>query len=190
MRYERIHKSTNIVVRIASWIMKRKFGKSITPLLVIYARKPSLLLLSDKMEKYQDGKIQLSDDIKYLIKTYTSFLNGCRFCNDLSLANVVRKKLGEQKFISLSSWETDNAHSFTKGEIAVLHFIKEYATEKKVSDETFKEMNEHFSEKQVIDIVTLNAIEHFYNALNIPFNIDSDGLAELQREMVTKNVNA
>lgn len=182
MKNEWIQESHGVLVRIASWITKKKFGKVITPIKVIYSKKPDLLLLGDKISKYEDKKIRLPEDLKFLIKSYCSTLNGCGFCQDLAMAQVVRQRLGERKFAHLSNWENSEDGIYTNRDQAVLHFIKEYARDKAASNEAIKELHSHFTAQEVVDIVTMNAIENFYNALNIPYGIESDHLADLARK--------
>lgn len=183
-RFDKIENSPNVIVKIASFIIRRKFGVVISPVKVIHARKPDLLMLTDKINQYEDRKIKLPQQIVVLVKAYCSYLNGCGFCQDLALARTLRESLSLEKFNTLSCWDDVSVVAFDKQEMAVLKAVKEYSESKKVSDEAFEALRAHFSEEEIIDIFTLNAIESFYNALNIPLQIGSDGLADLERRKV------
>jgi alkylhydroperoxidase family enzyme len=174
-----------IIIAIASWITKLRYGKVISHMNLIYSKKISLLFLADKINKYEEKKIKLPADLILLIKAYSSILNGCSFCEDLALAQAIRSKMGEQKFTSLANWENSKDTVYSPAERSIFRLIKEYAEKKEVSPETMKTLHQFFNEEQVVDIVTMNAIENFYNALSIPFGIKSDGLAEIARKSIS-----
>ena len=52
---------------------------------------------------------------------------------------------------------------------------------KTASDATFDELRHHFSDRQIAEITLLNAFENFYNLVNRPLGIESDGLCALVR---------
>ena len=62
----------------------------------------------------------------------------------------------------------------------VIPFGSDEATrEKKVGDETFATLRKHFSEREIVEITFLNALENFYNLLNLPLGIEDDGLCAI-----------
>ena len=53
-----------------------------------------------------------------------------------------------------------------------------------VSNATFEALRKHFSEREIVEITWLNAVENYYNLINIPLEIESDGfcaIAEAQK---------
>ena len=50
-----------------------------------------------------------------------------------------------------------------------------------VSQRTFDDLEWHFSEREICDIVWLVASEHLYNLNNIGLNIGSEGLCDLNQ---------
>jgi alkylhydroperoxidase family enzyme len=64
-------------------------------------------------------------------------------------------------------------------ERAALDYATELTKDKKVTIETFERLKQHFSEREICDIVWLVASEHLYNVTNIGLNIGSDGLCDL-----------
>jgi len=179
MRLEPIEHPSNVLLRIAGWITKRQFGKVITPLKVIYSRKLPLLFIANKIYQFQEKSVSLEPSLRFLITTLVSRLNGCQFCNDISLAQTVQRKLGSEKFFALGDEIDINSHAFTPKEKAVINFVNEYFEKRSVSDETFNKLREYFDENQIIEIVAINACEHYFNALAIPLGIESDGLRQL-----------
>jgi alkylhydroperoxidase family enzyme len=177
MRLEPIENPKNLLVKLAFWWSKREFGKVIMPLKIIYARKPKLMLLANKIIQFQEKSISLEPELRLLIQTQVSMLNGCTFCNDISLAQAVRKKLGAEKFFALG--DDFEAKSFTEKEQVVIAFVNEYAENRKVSDETFENLRSFFNETEILEIVAMNAFEQYFNAFAVPLEIESDGLKRL-----------
>jgi alkylhydroperoxidase family enzyme len=182
MRLEPIEKPKSIFLKLAYWFSCRQFGVVLTPMKVIYARKPPLLSLAMKMSKFEEKQTSLPEDLRLFIKTATATLNGCTFCQDIALAQAVRGKIGTEKFTALLRNDDARLSAFTEKERAALAVIKEYDALKKVSDETFAELKKHFSETEIVEILALTAIEHFYNALTIPLEIESDGLRQIAEQ--------
>jgi alkylhydroperoxidase family enzyme len=54
--------------------------------------------------------------------------------------------------------------------------VEEATRDKRVSDATFAAMREHFTDEQIVAITWLNAVENYFNLLNGPLEIESDGL--------------
>ena len=188
MRLEPIENPPGLLLKIAYWFSRRQFGKVMSPLKVIYARKPDLLKFAMKIDKFEKKGTTLAADLRLLIKIAGATANGCSFCQDIALAQAVKAKIGTEKFIALLSGGAGAAAAeagvFDEKERAVLAVIREYGAEKRVGDETFAELRRHFSETQIIEILALNAFEQFYNALTIPLGIESDGLQKLAEKSV------
>jgi alkylhydroperoxidase family enzyme len=176
MRLKPIENPGNIFVKLAYWWTKREFGKVIMPMKIIYARKPKLMWIANKIYQFQEKDVSLEPSLRLLIQTQVSMLNGCSFCNDISLAKAVRKKLGAEKFFALGSDAVIKAKAFSEKEQAVIRFVDEYAKNRKVSDETFAALQTFFNETEVVEIVAMNAFEQYFNAFAIPLGIESDEL--------------
>ncbi len=177
MRLPPIENPPGIFLKIAYWFSKKQFGKVLTPMKVVYARKPELLRFAMKIAKFEDRQNSLSPDLRIFIKYAAAAQNGCSFCTDIALAKAVKDKIGISKFTALL--DESNQTAFSEKERAVFNFIKEYADEKKTSEATFAALQKNFSDTEIIEILALNAFEHFYNALNIPLGIESDGLRQI-----------
>lgn len=175
MRLEPIEKPSSIFLKIAYFVSKRQFGKVLSPMKVIYARKPQLLNFAMKIAKFEDRQNSLSNEMRVFIKYAAAAQNGCSFCTDIALAKAVKDQIGTEKFTALL--DETKQDSFTEKERAVFNFIKQYAEEKRTSDEVFAALQKNFSETEIVEILALNAFEQFYNAMTIPLEIESDGLA-------------
>ena len=179
MRLKPIENPKNLFIKLAYWFTKRQYGKVMSPLKVIYARKPELLSFAMKIAKFEEKQNSLSPELRLLIKVATATQNGCTFCQDIALAHAVKGKIGMEKFMTLINKDEAKMSVFSEKEQTVLAVLEEYNEQKNVSDETFAELRKHFDETQIVEILALNAFEHFYNAMTIPLQIESDGLQKL-----------
>lgn len=179
MRLNPIETPKSFFIKIAYWFTKRQYGKVMSPLKVIYARKPELLSFAMKIAKFEEKQTTLAPELRLLIKVATATQNGCTFCQDIALAQAVKGKIGTEKFIALIEKDLTKMSVFNEKELSVLQVLREYNTERKVSDTCFAELRKHFTETEVVEILALNAFEQFYNAMTVPLEIESDGLQKL-----------
>jgi AhpD family alkylhydroperoxidase len=179
MRLEPIENPKSLFIKIAYWFTKRQYGKVMSPLKVIYARKPELLNFAMKIAKFEEKQTTLSPELRLLIKVATATQNGCTFCQDIALAQAVKGKIGREKFVALIAKDETKMSVFDEKERAVLRVLGEYNQHRKVSDEAFANLQKYFDETQIIEILALNAFEQFYNAMTVPLEIESDGLEKL-----------
>lgn len=68
---------------------------------------------------------------------------------------------------------------FDEEERAALAYAEEATRNKKVKDETFAELQKHFSKREIVEITFLNALENYYNLINLPLEIHSDNLCSI-----------
>jgi alkylhydroperoxidase family enzyme len=148
-----------------------------TPIKVVTARMPGSLKLTNEIVKFEMKGIQLEPQLHYMIITLASQINGCNFCIDLAQAMAVREHLGMEKFKVLSEYQTNPL--FSDRERAALTYVEEVTRYKHVSDVTFEALRKHFSEREIVEITWLNAVENYYNFINIPLEIESDGFCAI-----------
>lgn len=177
MRLEPIEKPKGFVMRMAYWGIKRQFGKVITPVKVVIARMPKALKLTNEIAKFELNGIRLDTGLHFMVGMLASQMNGCSFCMDLGRAMVVREHLGMEKFNALTEYKTSPL--FSDRERAALAYVEEATRNKRVSETTFVELRKHFKDWEIAEITWINAVENYYNLLNIPLEIGSDGLCAI-----------
>lgn len=177
-RLEPIENPKSLKLKLAYWYTERLMGKVITPLKVHYARYPEGLGLSQKIVETEET-IDIDARLKHLIKVYVATLNGCAFCVDIGKASAEKQDVDTAAFEDLLRFE--ESPNFSEAEKAALQFVDETTRNKHVDDATFTRLQKHFSERDIVQITLLNAIENFYNLMNAPLNIGSDELCELWR---------
>jgi alkylhydroperoxidase family enzyme len=177
MRLEPIERPKGLLMGIAYWMTRRQLGKVMTPMKVVYPRMPGVLRLSYEIQKFELKGIRLEPGLKFMVVTLAAQINGCGFCVDIARAMAIRQHLGMEKFNALSEYRTSPL--FSNRERAALAYVEEATRHKRVSDATFEELRKHFSEQEIVEITWLNAVENYYNLINIPLEIESDGLCAL-----------
>jgi alkylhydroperoxidase family enzyme len=169
-----------LTMKLAYYFTRKQFGKVLTPLKVHSARLPTAFgLFYGKIGKL-DKKLTLPPELVMLIREQVARINICLFCIDIGRSFTVKASMNEAKFEALEQYRTSPL--FTDAERAALDYVTELAKEKKVDPETFARLANHFSDREICEIVWLVASEHLYNMTNIGLNIHSDMLCDLSRK--------
>lgn len=188
MRLAPIETPPTFMARIAYWATKRQLGKVIMPMKVINARMPKSFKLAWEMVKLAENHLSLDATLSFLIKSYVSILNDCAFCIDIAKAVAIQKHVSLEKFDALANFRTSPL--YTDAERAALAYVEEATRNRRVSDETFAELQRHFSEQAIVEITFMNAMENYYNLLNLPLEIESDGLCSLAEQRAIRRAGA
>ncbi len=183
MRLTPIEKPPTLLGKLLTFAVKRQLGKPITPSQVVYNRVPAAWRISLAFLRFELFGAKLSHELRLLATTHVAMLNGCAFCQDIKRAFAIQQKLGTTKFDALAEWRTSDV--FSARERAALAFVEEATLSMKVSDATFAELRRLFDEREIAELALSNAIENFYNLLNVPLEIEADGLEALAAESVS-----
>ena len=176
-----IEKPQGLIMKLAYYFTRRKFGKVLTPLKVHSARLPPAFgLFYTKIGKL-DQKLTLPPETALLIREQVARINICLFCIDIARSFTIKASMNEAKFDALEQYRTSPL--FTDAERAALDYVTELTKDKKVNPDTFARMSRHYSEREICEIVWLVASEHVYNLTNIGLNIGADGLCKIDAKM-------
>ena len=85
--------------------------------------------------------------------------------------------MSQEKFDAFDGYSSSPL--FDEAERAVLDYAMKMTEEKRVDRDVFERMKEHFTERQVCEVVYVAASEHVYNMTNIGLNIHSDMMCDL-----------
>lgn len=177
MRLEPIEKPDTLYMKMAYKLCERIIGRVITPMKVVYARVPAALRIGQAINKLMEKETSLAPDLVFLLKTHTAQLNHCNFCIDIAKAMAMREHLTLDKVNALGDYR--NNPIFTEAERAALDYVGQTTVDKHVSDDTFARMKEFYTDVEITEITVINAAENFYNLINIPLEIETDGLCAL-----------
>jgi len=177
MRLNPIEQPRGLMMTLVFWMIRRKFGKVITPMKVVTARVPKSMGVTYEISKMMENGFSLDKELQFLLHTHISQVNECSFCIDIARAMTLRECGSLEKIEKLPRYRDDSA--FTPAERAALAYVEEVSRTKTASDTTFEELRRHFSEEHIVEITLLNALENYYNLINRPLGIGSDGLCAL-----------
>ena len=116
----------------------------------------------------------------YLIRHHVAQINTCSFCMDIGVAIAIKNNHNREKFYHLHDFRDNPIYS--ESERAALSFADELTVDKKVSDTTFANAKQFFSERELVEIAWVVSTEHYYNLMNLAFDIHSDNLCEIGRK--------
>lgn len=184
LRLDPIDRPPTLLARIASVLMRRELGKVIMPARVLYNRVPRMYNVSWQLVKLQREGLELEQDLRLLVQVWVAMINRCTFCVDIAKAQAVEQYLPLEKFHALPEWRTSPL--FSDRERAALAYADEATRNKTVEDATFDALRKHFSDREIVEITLLNALENFYNLLNLPLGIEDDGLCAIAEERQRK----
>jgi alkylhydroperoxidase family enzyme len=180
MRLKPIEKPKGLLMRVAFWMTRRQFGKVLTPMKVMYPRVPGMLKAAYEIQKFETNGIHIEKGLHFMLGALISQINGCNFCVDISRAVAISEGVGTDKFNALAEYR--NNPLFSDRERAALAYVEEATCHKRVSDTTFDALRKNFNEAEIVEITWLNAVHNYYNLLNIPLEIESDGLCAIALE--------
>lgn len=119
-----------------------------------------------EMEKYTKTT-SIERKLRELIKIRASQINGCAFC--LNMHTTDARKMGEteQRLYCVSAWE--ECEFYTKAEKVALE-LTEHVTlipTKRVPDELYQRVREHYDEKQYVDLILIINQINSWNRISI-----------------------
>src|SRR5262249_538518 len=101
-----IEKPERLMLKLAYYFTRRRFGKVLTPLKVHSARLPSAFgLFYTKISKL-DKQLTLPREIVFLIREQVARINICRFCTDIGRWFSIRESIDQAKFDALEEYST------------------------------------------------------------------------------------
>ena len=174
-----IEKPTGLLMKLAYFFTRKRFGKVLTPLKVHSARLPIGFGQFYAKIGELDKKLKLPPEMVMLIREQVARINVCLFCIDIGRAFTIKASMNQAKFDALEQYR--KSPLFGDAERAALDYVTELTKEKKVNPDTFSRMSRYYSERQICEIVWLVASEHVYNMTNIGLNIHSDMLCDIAR---------
>lgn len=170
---------SGVGMRMAYYFTRRQFGKVITPLKVHSARLPTSFGRFYTRVSSLDRQLTLPAETALLIRERVARINVCLFCIDMDRAYTIMSSMDQAKFDALDEYGASPL--FSAAERAALDYATQLTRDRKVDPATFDRLAEHYSERQICEIVYLVASEHLYNITNIGLNIRSDMICDIAR---------
>ncbi|PUB08168.1 carboxymuconolactone decarboxylase family protein [Paenisporosarcina sp. OV554] len=118
------------------------------------------------MEKYTK-QTTINRTTRELIKIRASQINGCAFCIDMHTSDARKMGETEQRIYCINAW---NECTFYTNEEKVALELSEHITlipTKRVPDDLYKRVREHYDEKQYVDLVLIINQINSWNRISI-----------------------
>ena len=164
--------------KVMNFLLTRRFGKPFPALQLLghHAQYPFAYGVLSSV--FGLAKTNLPLETKRLATQLVAELNSCSFCIDLGKRLAQDEKLNLEKLHHVLEFET--RASFTPAERAALRYAFE-ATQvmARVSEATFNDLKQHFTEREILELTVAVATENFYNRLNAPLEVESQGFCAL-----------
>jgi AhpD family alkylhydroperoxidase len=180
MRIAPIETPRGPFLRVLYAMLRRQLGKTLTPWKVIFARLPRTIPSQLGIYWALEKGLPLDEELKLLLQAHTAGLNGCAFCVDIGRAVATQRGRQLDKIDAVASFRSNPL--FSERERAALTYVEEATRSRHVSDETFAALSRHFDDREIVAITWLNAVENFFNLLNVPLGIGADGLCAIAEQ--------
>lgn len=131
-----------------------------------YDIAPEGMNIMMEMEKYTK-KTTIDCKLRELIKIRASQINGCAFCLNMHTADARKMGETEQRINCVSAWS--ECEFYSEAEKVALE-LTEHITlipTKRVPDELYQRVREHFDEKQYVDLVLIINQINSWNRISI-----------------------
>jgi alkylhydroperoxidase family enzyme len=156
---------------------RKHFGRVPEPLSVFCARMPAAFTRFYLKNAMLERKLELPTETIALIREQVASTNGCGYCMDANRWQAINKAgIDAGKLDALGDYRTSPL--FSESERAALEFAGELTEDRHVTQETFRQLAPHFSEREICEIVFLVASEHLYNLNNLGLSIGSAGMCQ------------
>ena len=172
-----IERPKGLMMKLVYAMARRRFGQVLTPLKVHSARMP--LAFGSWVGKVSqlDKRLTLPEELQILIRQQVARINVCEFCIDIGRWFALQQSQAVAKLDALEEYETSPL--FSDAQRAALDYVTRLTRDKRVTPQVFQRLAEHFTDREICEIVWLVASEHVYNISNIGLNIHSDGLCRV-----------
>lgn len=174
-----IEKPRGLLWKLVYAYSRKRFGKVMTPLKVMAARMPlSFGSFSGKISQL-DKKLQLPAETVMLVRQKVAEINVCLFCIDIGRSITIAASMSQAKFDALGEYSSSKL--FSEKEKVLLDFVTMLARDRKMDQDMFGKLAQHYDERSICEIVWVAATEFYYNIGNIGLNIHSDMLCDLAK---------
>jgi AhpD family alkylhydroperoxidase len=131
-----------------------------------YEIAPDGMKIMMDMEKYTK-MTAIERKLRELIKIRASQINGCAYCLNMHTADARKMGETEQRIYCVSAWK--ECEFYTEAEKVALE-LTEHVTlipTKRVPDELYQRVREHYDEKQYVDLVLIINQINSWNRISI-----------------------
>lgn len=136
----------------------------------IHTVQPTAYKGMGELEAYM-GTVDLPIILVELAKIRASQINGCAYCIQMHSQAALKSGETHQRLFALSAWK--ESPLFTNKERCVLALVEEVTLifEKGVSDTVYTDLQDHFNDEQVAQLIMVVTIINAWNRIAIATHV-------------------
>jgi AhpD family alkylhydroperoxidase len=168
-----------VVYSLVSRELRKMTGKkgTLTGDIPIRAHRPRLLIGYLRFEKAVATKPRVEQRLRALAVLKSAVMQGCEMCQDIGSHEARTAGISDEQVLDLYRYR--ESEHFDRIERLVCDLaVGMTVTPVQVSDELFAELQEHFDDGQLVELVNLIAVENLRSRFNATFAIGSTGFSE------------
>jgi AhpD family alkylhydroperoxidase len=153
------------------------YGRETEPLQAMAHHRPLMLGLGAMSFADERFSHSVDEELKHLARLRAAQLVGCEWCLDFG-SYLAQKAGGDpEKLRALATWRASGR--FDTREQLVLEYAEAMTrTPVEVSDELFARLQDHFDERQLVELTMVVALENLYTRFNWALGIEGEGFSE------------
>jgi AhpD family alkylhydroperoxidase len=164
------------LVRLIFRVSKRQLGRSVDPV-GVYAHAPLLLLGYGAFEQATAKQHHVEEHLKVLAELKAAALVNCEFCCDIGSALAREAGVSEEQLQALPHYRESEA--FGELERLVLDYATAMSrTPAQVGDDLFRAMRARFSERELVELTNVIALENMRARFNSAFEMMPAGFSD------------
>lgn len=179
LRLAPIDRPRGLLQRLMWWLFRSRYGKVMMAQRVVYPRIPRFTLAQVAMVTFAQYGLSLDRTLRHRIELRVSAKHGCTFCGDL--AHGIALMEGHPPELLDDATAPLECERFDDATRAALRYVDVIDASGHVDDATFEALRAHFDERQLVEIVWLNAFTTYHNLIAKPLGLGSDGFCALAR---------
>jgi 4-carboxymuconolactone decarboxylase len=142
----------------------------------IWAHQPKMMMGMGKFNQAVRKGNTVEERIRNLVELKGAQMIGCEFCVDLGSQICRNSGFADKELLALARYQSSDL--FTDREEVALDFtVAVMRTPVEVTDELFARLQEHFSDKQIVEITALLTLVNL-DRFNAAFGIGSAGFSD------------
>jgi AhpD family alkylhydroperoxidase len=170
-----------LVYRLGPRMMKKLTGREPQigngmELMEIWAHQPKMMMGMGKFNQAVRKGKSIDERLRNLLELKGAQMIGCEFCVDLGSQICRNSGFSDEELLALARYRQSDL--FTEREkLALDYTVAVMRTPVEVTDELFARLQEHFNDKQLVEITALLTLVNL-DRFNAAFGIGSAGFSE------------
>ena len=150
-------------------------GSGIEPI-EIWAHQPKMMMGMGRFNQAVRSGKTVDERIRNLVELKGAQMIGCEFCVDLGSQICRNSGFSDDELLALACYQSSDRFT-VREKVALDYAVAVMRTPVEVTDELFARMQEHFSDKQLVEITALLTLVNL-DRFNAAFGIGSAGFSD------------